>query len=161
MHFESAGAAWLQYKQGEIFMPVRKGRAVWQGGFKEGKGYMETGGGAIRGDYSVDSRFENALGTNPEELIAAAHAGCFSMALALLLGNAGFTPKKIETQAEVSIEPENGGFAIKVITLTVEAEVPGINKDRFKEIAAQAKEGCPVSKALAAVPQINLEAILL
>ncbi len=142
-------------------MPTRKAKAVWQGGFKEGKGYMETGAGGIRGDYSVASRFESALGTNPEELIAAAHAGCFSMALALLLGNAGFPPKKIETQAEVSIEPEGEGFAIKSIVLTTEAEVPGISREEFTKTAEQAKEGCPVSKALSAVPLIRLEAILL
>jgi osmotically inducible protein OsmC len=120
---------------------------------------MKLGSGAYEGSYSFPSRFENGQGTNPEELIAAAHAGCFSMAFSLFLGNAGYTPTRIDTTAKVHLEPAGGGFAITRIELETEAEVPGIDPNTFQEQAKAAKENCPVSKALAGT-QINLTAKL-
>jgi osmotically inducible protein OsmC len=121
---------------------------------------MSFGGGAFEGSYSAASRFEEGEGTNPEELIAAAHAGCFSMALALALGEAGHEPESIETQADVTISPAGDGFEIDRINLHTSARVPGIDQDEFERLAGAAKEGCPVSKALGAVGDINLEAQL-
>jgi lipoyl-dependent peroxiredoxin len=140
-------------------MPVRSARAQWDGTLKEGKGTMSLGSGAFQGQYSFNSRFEQGTGTNPEELIGAAHAGCFSMAFANALGKAGFTPKRVSTGAGVHLEQVEGGFGITAIDLTTEAEVPGIDDAKFQEIAEQAKKGCPVSKALAAT-KINLTAKL-
>ncbi len=142
-------------------MAVRKAKAVWEGTLKEGKGTMELGDGKIKGSYSFSSRFENGSGTNPEELLGAAHAGCFSMAFSLMLGNAGFPPKRITTRADVALENAGQGFAISSIKLSTEAEVPRIAVDEFKKIADQAKRECPVSKALSGVPRIELEAKLL
>lgn len=139
---------------------IRKSKAEWQGGIKDGKGVMEIGGGAIKLNYSFSSRFENGQGSNPEELIGAAHAGCFSMALSLILGNAGFTPKKISTTASVGIDKTEDGFEIKSIYLITEASVPGISSEDFVKFANMAKMGCPVSKALAGVSNITLEAKL-
>jgi lipoyl-dependent peroxiredoxin len=141
-------------------MPTRNASARWEGGFKQGGGTMRLGSGAYEGPYSAQSRFEDGDGTNPEELIGAAHAGCFSMALALMLGDAGHEPESIETDAAVHIDPaEGGGFEISRIELSTRARVPGIDDDEFQRVAGQAKEGCPVSKALAG-PDISLEASL-
>ena len=120
---------------------------------------MKTGKGGLSGNYSFKSRFEEGEGTNPEELIAAAHAGCFSMALSAALGRAGFTPKRVSTSAAVKLEQVEGGFGITAIDLTTEADVPGIDNAKFQEIADGAKKGCPVSKALAGT-KINLTAKL-
>jgi osmotically inducible protein OsmC len=130
-------------------MPVRKASAVWEGGLKDGKGSMELGSGAFRGAYSFGSRFQEASGTNPEELIGAAHAGCFSMAFSGGLERAGHPPKKISTTAKVHIEKVGEGFKITRIELETDAQVPGIDENTFQELARKAKEGCPVSQALA------------
>jgi osmotically inducible protein OsmC len=139
---------------------VRKSRAVWEGTIAQGKGKMEIGGGGLKLDYSFASRFENGQGTNPEELIGAAHAGCFSMALSLILGKAGFQPEKISTVANVGIDREGEGFLIKFIKLETEAKVPGISAADFSKYALTAKNTCPVSVALANVKSIELEAKL-
>lgn len=141
-------------------MPVRSSNAAWEGGLKGGKGTMALGSGAYQGSYSFGSRFEDGSGTNPEELIAAAHAGCFSMALSAGLERAGHTPRKVATTARVHLDKQDAGFAITAIDLDTEAEVPGLSNEEFQKHARQAKEGCPVSKALAAV-DIRLEARLL
>lgn len=140
-------------------MTVRTSQAQWKGSLKEGQGTMKLGSGAYEGNYSFPSRFESGKGTNPEELIAAAHAGCFSMALSLFLGNAGYTPKRIDTTAKVHLEQVGGGFDITRIELDTEAEVPGISESQFREQAEAAKTNCPVSKALAG-PRISLNAKL-
>ena len=140
-------------------MATRTAKAQWDGTLKEGKGTMSLGSGAYTGQYSFASRFEQGTGTNPEELIAAAHAGCFSMALSAALGKAGFTPKRVNTTASVFLEPVEGGFGITHIDLKTEAEIPGIDNGKFQEIAEGAKKGCPVSKALAGT-KINLAAKL-
>jgi osmotically inducible protein OsmC len=121
---------------------------------------MKLGSGAYEGAYSFPTRFEEAPGSNPEELIAAAHAGCFSMAFAGGLTRAGFPPTKIHTTAKVHIDQGEGGFSITKIELETEGEVPGIDNAKFQEQAEAAKKGCPVSKALAAVPEISLTAKL-
>jgi lipoyl-dependent peroxiredoxin len=141
-------------------MPVRTADAEWKGNLREGSGTMKLGSGAYDGSYSFGSRFEESKGSNPEELIAAAHAGCFSMALSAGLARAGFTPTRVHTTAKVHIEPVEGGFGITRIELNTEAEIPGIDNAAFQEQAEAAKKGCPVSKALAAVPDISLNARL-
>ena len=141
-------------------MPVRKSEAQWSGDLKSGSGTMKLGSGAYEGKYSFRSRMEDAPGTNPEELIAAAHAGCYSMALSHMLSEAGHPPTKIDTKAQVDFGPVPGGFSITKITLTVDGQVPGIDAAQFKELAQKAKDGCPVSKALASVPEIALVATL-
>ena len=140
-------------------MPVRSANAVWEGSLKDGKGSMKLQSGAFQGAYSFSTRFEEEPGTNPEELIAAAHAGCFSMALSATLGKSGFTPTKIATSAKAHLEKVGEGFAITKMQLTTEAAIPGIDNDKFQEIAAGAKAGCPVSRALAGV-EILLDAKL-
>lgn len=140
-------------------MPVRSANAVWEGGLKDGAGHLALGSGAFEGRYSFGSRFEEAGGTNPEELIGAAHAGCFSMALSAALGRAGFSPKRIATAAKVHLEKVGDAFRITRIDLITEAEIPGIDDAAFQEQAKGAKEGCPVSAALAGV-QISLDAKL-
>lgn len=140
-------------------MPTRKANAVWEGGLKDGHGTVELGSGAYSGRYSFGSRFEEAGGTNPEELIGAAHAGCFSMALSAGLGRAGFTPERVATGARVHLEKVGEGFKITRIELSTEARVPGIDEATFQEHARKAKEGCPVSQALAGV-EISLDAKL-
>ena len=140
-------------------MAVRTADAEWKGNLREGAGTMKLGSGTFEGSYSFRSRFESGDGTNPEELIGAAHAGCFSMALSGALAAAGFTPKSVHTSAKVHIEPDGGGFSITRIVLTTEADVPGIDSAAFQEQAQAAKKGCPVSKALAAV-EIVLDARL-
>ena len=140
-------------------MPVRKANAHWQGGLKDGKGNVKLGSGAFEGPYSFGTRFEEAQGTNPEELIAAAEAGCFAMALSKGVGDEGFEIKSIDADAKVSLEAQGGGFAITKIELIVEAEIPGISNDKFQELAKATKENCPVSKALQAV-EMTLDAKL-
>lgn len=133
-------------------MIVRKSNAEWRGDLKSGTGSVALGSGAFTGPYSFQSRFESGTGTNPEELVAAAHAGCYSMAFSHALASAGFTPKRVATTASVKLEAVAGGFAITGIELVMEAAVPNIDYEQFQTIAAEAKVGCPVSKALAAVP---------
>lgn len=140
-------------------MPVRKASAVWNGTLKEGSGSMRMGSGAYEGPYSFGSRFEEAPGTNPEELIAAAHAGCFSMALSAGLGRSGFDATRVETSAKVYLEKVGEGFKITRVELSTEAEVPGIDEATFLEHAEGAKANCPVSQALAAI-DISLAAKL-
>jgi lipoyl-dependent peroxiredoxin len=141
-------------------MAVRKSSAVWEGELPKGKGRMSLGSGAFEGQYSFASRFEEGTGTNPEELIGAAHAGCFSMALAGQLGQAGHPPRRISTEARVHLEKRDEGFTITRIELNTRGEVPGIDRATFLEHAERAKQGCPVSRALKAV-QIDLKAELL
>src|SRR3712207_293731 len=140
-------------------MPTRNAEAEWNGSIIDGKGSMRLGSGAFEGAYSFRSRMEDGAGTNPEELIGAAHAGCFSMAFSAALGKEGYTPNSIRTKAAVRFDKVGEGFAITRIDLTTEAEVPGIDEAKFQEIAKAAKEGCPVSKALAGT-EINLQATL-
>ena len=140
-------------------MAIRTGKAEWKGNLMEGTGTVALGSGAYTGAYSFKSRFEEGAGTNPEELIAAAHAGCFSMALSGQLSKAGFSPKRIATTAKVQLLKQEAGFAITLIELENESEVPGIDDAKFQELAGNAKTGCPVSKALAAV-EIKLTAKL-
>ena len=141
-------------------MPTRTADARWNGSLQEGDGTMRMASGAYEGAYSFGSRFEEGNGTNPEELIAAAHAGCFSMALSGELGRAGHEPESVETEARVHLEKVEGGFAIKRIELRTRASVPGIDDDELQKHANAAKEGCPVSQALAAVESIEVEAEL-
>jgi osmotically inducible protein OsmC len=141
-------------------MPTRNAQAVWEGDLKGGKGSIKLGSGAFSGSYSFGTRFENAPGTNPEELIAAAHAGCFSMALSAMLGGAGFKPQSIQTTAKVTIDKVGDGFKITKILLQTEARIPSIDEKTFMEYANKAKSGCPVSQALSATP-IEMEAKLL
>jgi osmotically inducible protein OsmC len=140
-------------------MPVRTADAVWNGTLKEGRGEVSLGSGAFKGNYSFGTRFESQPGTNPEELVGAAHAGCFSMALASGLGKAGFTPTSIRTNAKVSLDKVGEGFKITSILLQTQANVPNIDEKTFKEIAEKTKAGCPVSQALAGT-EIKLEATL-
>jgi osmotically inducible protein OsmC len=127
----------------------RKGSAVWRGGLKDGNGVVSTDSGVLSNtQYSFSTRFEDAKGTNPEELIAAAHAGCFSMALSAQLGSAGITPQEIQTTATVSLEKTDGGFSITAVHLDVLAKIPGADKQAFATAANDAKSGCPVSKVL-------------
>ncbi|MHB2078865.1 OsmC family protein [Pseudomonas sp. UBA6753] len=133
--------------------------AIWQGGLKEGKGLLSTESGALKQNpYGFNTRFEGSPGTNPEELIGAAHAGCFSMALSMMLGEAGFTPDRIDTAAEVTLDKQADGFAITAVHLVLRAKVPGASEAQFLEIADKAKAGCPVSKVLNA--KISLDAAL-
>jgi osmotically inducible protein OsmC len=140
-------------------MLVRKSTAVWQGTLKEGKGRMSPGSGGLEFAFSFGSRFENGLGSNPEELLGAAHAGCFSMALSNALSQAGFPPRKIATEARVALDKGSEGFAITRSDLVTEADVPGIDATLFARLAEEAKKGCPVSKALKGV-EISLQANL-
>jgi osmotically inducible protein OsmC len=140
-------------------MPTRKAEAVWEGNLQEGNGKMKLGSGAFEGPFSFGTRFGDVPGTNPEELIGAAHAGCFSMALSGGLGRAGFTAKRIQTRAEVKIERGDSGFKITNIHLITEADVPGIDEATFQQQAEATKKSCPVSQALAAV-DITLDAKL-
>jgi osmotically inducible protein OsmC len=127
----------------------RKASAVWTGGIKDGRGRISTDSGVLHDTpYSFSTRFENGAGTNPEELIAAAHAGCFSMALAAQLGNAGLTAERISTTASVTLDKAGGGFAITAVHLDVSAQVPGADRNAFETAANNAKTGCPVSKVL-------------
>ena len=139
-------------------MAVRKSEAVWEGNLKEGGGRMKLGSGYFEGPYTFASRFEEGEGPNPEELIGAAHAGCFSMFLSSLLSNNGYVPTKIHTTATVHL---GAGPTIFKIELDTEAEVPGVVQETFDDLAAEAKAKCPVSKALACVDEIVLRATLI
>lgn len=140
-------------------MPARTATVRWEGGLQQGKGSLRLGSGAFEGQYSFSSRFEEGTGTNPEELIGAAHAGCFSMALSAGLERAGYTATSIDTSARVHLERADGGFAISRIELDCTAQVPGIDDAGFQEHATQAKMNCPVSQALAGT-DIQLDARL-
>lgn len=136
------------------------GSAVWSGGIKDGKGAISTQSGAMKDyPYGFASRFEGKPGTNPEELIGAAHAGCFTMALSLILGEAGYTAEKMDTKAEVTLDKVDDGFSITAVHLTLQAKIPGADNAKFQELAAKAKAGCPVSKLLNT--NITLDATLL
>ncbi|MGH6612160.1 MAG: OsmC family protein [Burkholderiaceae bacterium] len=140
-------------------MAIKKASAVWKGGIKEGGGTISTETGVLKdAPYGFKSRFESGPGTNPEELIAAAHAGCFSMALSLMLGNEGMTPERIETQAAVTIDKVGEGFEITTSHLTVTAKIPGADQAKFVQVANKAKENCPVSKLMKA--KITMDAKL-
>ena len=141
-------------------MTIRQAEAEWRGAVKDGTGQMRLGGGAFEGAYSFRSRFETGPGTNPEELIAAAHAGCFSMALSFVLGNEGITPARIRTLAKVHLGATDAGPTITRIDLETEAESPGLDALRFQRCAETAKAICLVSRALAGVAKITLEARL-
>jgi lipoyl-dependent peroxiredoxin len=140
-------------------MPVRSAEAQWDGSLQEGSGRMAFGSGAFEGQYSYGSRFEEGTGTNPEELIGAAHAGCFSMQLSGVLGSEGHTPDEIETNARVHLDKQDGGFGITTIDLETKARVEGISDEDFQRLADEAKRICPVSRALTGV-EINLNATL-
>ena len=141
-------------------MAVRTAKAEWNGNLQTGRGTMSLGSGAFEGQYSFASRFEEGVGTNPEELIGAAHAGCFSMAFAATLGRNGFEPQRVQTTAKVHLIKNDSGFAISAIDLETEATVPGIENEKFQELAETAKQTCPVSKALSGVT-IKLNAKLM
>jgi lipoyl-dependent peroxiredoxin len=142
-------------------MPKRRAEARWDGTLQDGNGTMRMASGSYEGPYSFQSRFEEGDGTNPEELIAAAHAGCFSMALSGDLGRAGHDADSVETAATVQIDKAGDGFEITRIELDTRARVPGIEDDEFQRIAEAAKEGCPMSQALGAVNSIELKAELM
>jgi osmotically inducible protein OsmC len=138
---------------------IRKARAQWRGTGKDGNGDLTTDSGVLsQTPYSYKTRFENERGTNPEELIAAAHAGCFTMALAFQLQTAGFTPTELTTEAAVTLDKEGEGFRVSRSTLMLDAQVPEIDQAKFQELAKAAKDGCPISKLLKA--DITLEARL-
>jgi lipoyl-dependent peroxiredoxin len=136
-------------------MPTRNAHAEWKGAIDAGEGTMEFGSGAFEGAYSFQSRMQNGPGTNPEELIGAAHAGCFSMALSVVLGGEGHTPDSIETDAKVSFEQQGEGWAITGVELTTVGKVPGMDEDAFRQAAEAAKENCPVSQALSVPITLN------
>ena len=134
--------------------------AAWKGGLKDGKGKLSTKSGTLKDTpYSFAMRFEGTPGTNPEELLGAAHAGCFTMALSAILGEAGMTAEQMDTKCEMTLEKEGDGFAIKKIHLTLKAKIPGADKAKFDDCAAKAKAGCPVSKLFASA-EITLDASL-
>ncbi len=141
-------------------MPTRNANAIWEGGLKGGKGRFSAQSGTVGGAYSFGTRFENTPGSNPEELLAAAEAACFSMALSGALEKNGTPPGKIETSAACTVEPVQGGFGITSIKLDVKASVSGIDDAKFQEIAVATKDGCPVSKALKGNVDIQLTAHL-
>jgi osmotically inducible protein OsmC len=139
---------------------IRKASAIWEGTGKEGTGHLTTDSGVLSSTpYSFKTRFENEKGTNPEELIAAAHAGCFTMALAFQLQAAGFTPTNLTTEAAVSLVPDGAGFKIEKSALTLRATIPGIDQAKFDELAGAAEKGCPISKLFNA--EITLDATLI
>jgi osmotically inducible protein OsmC len=130
---------------------IRNASAIWKGSLKEGKGTISTDSGVLsNAQYSFSTRFENGRGTNPEELIAAAHAGCFSMALSAQLGNAGITPQSVETTAAVTLEKTDAGFTVTRVHLNVTARIPGADQAAFEKAAQDAKAGCPISRLLKA-----------
>jgi lipoyl-dependent peroxiredoxin len=141
-------------------MPQRKADARWEGSLEDGHGVMRVASGAYEGPYSFQSRFQEGDGTNPEELIAGAHAGCFSMAFAGDLGRAGYEPESVETSATVHLELGDGPPTIARIDLDTRAKVSGIDEDEFQKIAEAAKQNCPVSRALGAVESVNVNASL-
>ncbi|EDQ04037.1 Peroxiredoxin OsmC [Sulfitobacter indolifex] len=138
---------------------VQSGNAKWEGSLKEGKGHVSTESGVLSDQpYGFNTRFEGKEGTNPEELIGAAHASCFSMALSMILGESNLTPDSIETKAEVHLEQKDGGFHVPKVHLTVEAKIPGASQEDFDKAAKTAKENCPISKLLTA--EITMDAKL-
>jgi osmotically inducible protein OsmC len=138
---------------------IRKAHAVWRGTGKEGDGDLTTDSGVLKeSPYSFRTRFENQPGTNPEELIAAAHAGCFTMALAFQLQGAGYTPTELTTEAAVSLEPDGPGFKITKSALTLQADVPGLDQETFDKLSKEAEKNCPVSRLMNA--EITLDATL-
>jgi osmotically inducible protein OsmC len=140
-------------------MAVKKAKAIWKGTGKDGQGRLTSESGVLSDTaYSFKTRFENEKGTNPEELIAAAHAGCFAMALAFAMQKAGLTPNSLEVDAAVSLDPDGDGFKVSKSALTLVADVPGVDQAKFDELAKGAKEGCPISKLLKA--EITLDATL-
>jgi osmotically inducible protein OsmC len=141
-------------------MATRNGSAEWKGDLKGGEGTVRFGEGAWEGSYSFSSRFEEGEGTNPEELIAAAHASCFAMALSNVMAEDGQSPESVRAQAKVHLRNVDGQPTIARIDLVAEGSVPGIDEDAFRSYAQKAKEGCPVSRALGGVPEIELEARL-
>jgi lipoyl-dependent peroxiredoxin len=139
----------------------RKGTAHWSGGLKDGKGTVSTASGVLREtQYSFSTRFENGVGTNPEELIAAAHAGCFSMALSAQLGSAGMTAQSIDTTATLTLEKTDAGFTITASHLDVTVKIPGADKAKFEEAAKAAEEGCPVSRVLNAAITMDAKLVV-
>lgn len=140
-------------------MPTRNASATWEGGLKGGTGNFTGESGAVGGQYNFSSRFEEGTGSNPEELLAAAHAACFSMAFSGQLENAGATPERVHTEAACTVQKQGDGFTITTMKLRTRARVPGIDEGKFQEVAQAAKAGCPVSRALAGV-DIQLEATL-
>jgi len=159
MHYKRQFASAPVHSQHSENSMKKTASAVWQGDLKSGKGTISTESGALKENpYGFNTRFEGAPGTNPEELIGAAHAGCFSMALSMMLGQAGLTADRINTTAEVTLDKDDKGFSITAIALTLKAKVPGTDNEQFQQIANQAKEGCPVSRVLNA--QISLDATL-
>ncbi|MEV6488224.1 OsmC family protein [Actinoplanes sp. NPDC051633] len=141
-------------------MPIRTASARWEGNLTEGSGTVTTGKGGYQGNYSFKSRFEEGEGTNPEELIAAAHSGCFSMAFSKGLADAGFTPTSVETTAKVHLDKTDAGFGVTRIDLDTVGAVPGIDEGTFQKIAEGAKENCPISRLLSPGAQITLTAKL-
>jgi len=138
---------------------VKSGNAKWEGSLKEGKGHVSTESGVLSDQpYGFNTRFEGKEGTNPEELIGAAHASCFSMALSMILGESDLTPDSVETKAEVHLEQKDGGFHVPKVHLTVEAKIPGASQEDFDKAANTAKENCPISKLLTA--EITMDAKL-
>jgi osmotically inducible protein OsmC len=137
------------------------GSAVWSGGLKDGKGTISTASGVLKDQpYGFATRFEGKPGTNPEELVGAAHAGCFTMALSAILGEAGLTAEKLETKAEVTLDKVEGGFGITRIDLTLTGKVPGADQAKFQELADKAKAGCPISKLYKGNAEITLSVTL-
>jgi osmotically inducible protein OsmC len=141
-------------------MAVRNGSAEWRGDLQSGAGTVNVGDGVFEGQYSFASRFEEGTGTNPEQLIAAAHAACFSMALANILSEAGHAPESVDTKANIQLRNVDGAPTLTRVDLETEGRVPGIDQAQFQEYADQAKQGCPVSRALAGIPEIALSATL-
>jgi len=141
-------------------MPIRTASARWQGNLTEGSGTIRTGKGGLEGAYSFKSRFEEGEGTNPEELIGAAHAGCFSMALSKALADAGFTPTSVETTARVHLDKTDAGMTVTRIDLETVGDVPGIDEAEFTKLAEAAKAGCPISRLLSPGAEITLTARL-
>ena len=141
-------------------MPTRSGKAVWKGDLEGGEGQLRVGDGVFDGAYSFKSRFEEGEGTNPEELIAAAHAACFAMAFSGLLASNGHTPESIEASARIVLKEVDGAPTLARIELFAEGDVPGIDADEYERLAEEAKQDCPVSRALASVPEIRLEVSL-
>ena len=141
-------------------MAIRTATAEWQGDLRNGKGSFGSASGAIEGAYTFESRFEDGAGTNPEELIAASHASCFSMALSLILTESGNAPESVRTEAKVQILKDGEGFTVTRIDLATAGRVAGVDDAGFQQAAQIAKENCPISKALGAVPEMNLDAKL-
>lgn len=141
-------------------MPNRKASAIWEGGLKGGKGTFKAGSGAISGQYNFSSRFEEGVGSNPEELLAAAHAACFSMALSAQLDGNGTPPTRVETNAVCTVEKVGAGFSITTMKLTTRATVPGVDDAKFQELAKAAIEGCPVSRVFKGNMEVVLDAAL-